>query len=79
LSRFEVTMSDGEKLIVEHAAETPEALVEELARHSFLTCGEIKPSGSAAHRDVILAASQISLIRPLLEGSSQGSNFRPKR
>lgn len=72
-------MSDGEKIIVEHAAETPEALVDELARRNFLTCGEIKPSGSAAQRDVIIAASQISLIRPLLEGSSQGSSFRPKR
>ena len=72
-------MSDGEKLIVEHGSETLEALVDELARRNFLTCGEIKPSGSAAQRDVIVAASQISLIRPLLEGSSQGSNFRPKR
>jgi hypothetical protein len=79
LSRFEVTMSDGEKVLVEHAAETPEALVDELARRNFLTCGEIKSSGSVAQRDVIIAASQISLIRPLLEGSSQGSNFRPKR
>jgi hypothetical protein len=79
LSRFEVTMSDGEKLIVEHGSETLEALVEALANRNFLACGEIKASGSAAHREIIIAASQISLIRPLLEGSSQGSNFRPKR
>jgi hypothetical protein len=72
-------MSDGEKLIVEHGAETLDALVDELSRRNFLPCGEIKPSGSAAHRDVIIAAAQISVIRPLLEGSSQGSNFRPKR
>lgn len=72
-------MSDGEKLIVEHTAETPDALIDELTRRSFLTCGEVKPSGSTAQRDVIIAASQISVIRPLLQGSSQGSNFRPKR
>ncbi len=79
MSRYEVTMSDGEKLIVEHGAETLDALVDELSRRNFLPCGEIRSSGSAAHRDIILAASQISLIRPLLEGTSQGSNFRPKR
>jgi hypothetical protein len=79
LSRYEVTMSDGEKLVVEHGAETLDALVQDLSRGPFVACGEIRSSGSAAQRDIVLAASQISLIRPLLEGSSQGSNFRPKR
>jgi hypothetical protein len=72
-------MSDGEKLIVEHGAETLEALVDELSQRNFIVCGEVKLSGSSPRRDVVLAASQISVIRPLLEGSSQGSNFRPKR
>lgn len=74
-----MTMTGGETLIIDHGAETLEALIDDLSRRSFLACGEIRASGSQPRRDIIIAAAQVTLVRPLVEGASQGSSFRPKR
>ena len=77
MARFELTISGGEKFLVEHPAASMNELLLDLADRQFVLLDEVR-SGSAA-REVIVSTRQITLVRPLAEGSMQGSGFRAKR
>ena len=79
MARFEMTISTGEKILVDHSAGGMQSILSELNGQGFLLFSEVKGGSSSPAREVIVASSQIALIRPLGEGNSQGSNFRPKR
>lgn len=79
MARFEMTLSDGEKILVDHPAVGMQEMLSELDAHGFLLFSEIKGGSSTPAREVIVASSQITLVRPLGDQSFQGSNFRPKR
>jgi hypothetical protein len=77
MARFELTISNGEKILVDHGASSMQDLLFDLGERGFLLFNEVK-SGSSAVREVIVAAAQVTLVRPLGD-SMQGSGFRPKR
>ncbi|MGQ7791805.1 hypothetical protein ACUN0C_05275 [Faunimonas sp. B44] len=79
MARFELTMTGGEKLVVDHPAATMTEMRTFLAGGLFVVFGEIRVGGHPPLQDIIVATRQISLLRPLLEGATQGSGFRPKR
>jgi hypothetical protein len=78
MARFEMTISNGEKILVEHPAVTMQDIVTELADNDFMLFNEIKGGSSTPARELIVATSQITLIRSLGE-HGQTSDFRPKR
>jgi hypothetical protein len=77
MARFELTISGGTTMVVEHAATTPNEMLLQLTGSDFVLFSEVK--AGAAAREVIVSSSQITLVRPLTEGSTQGSGFRSKR
>jgi hypothetical protein len=79
MARFEVTMSNGEKILVDHGATSMQDILTELGARGFLLFNEVKGGSSAPAREVIVAAAQVALVRPLGDRSMQGSDFRPKR
>jgi hypothetical protein len=76
LARYELTLGAGEKVLVEHPAESTDEVLAAIAGKDFLQFGEIKV-GTTAVVDIIVASKHIALVRPLGEG--KGSQFRPKR
>jgi hypothetical protein len=79
MARFEVTLVSGDKIVVDHPSPGMSDFLAEVEGKAFLLFKEITGAAAGASRDIILAAGQISMIRPLSEQTSQGSNFRPKR
>jgi len=79
MARFEVLLSNSEKIVVDHPISGMAELASELAGKPFLTLTEITGASAGAVREIIVASNQIALIRPLGDLSTQGSNFRPKR
>jgi len=79
VARFEMTLCGGEKLLVEHSAATMREMHTVLDQSQFLLASEIKTGSSVPAPDILVATGQITVLRPLVEGSMQGSNFRPKR
>jgi hypothetical protein len=79
MARFEVILSSGEKIVVDHPTSSMAELVSEFEGKDFLTLTEIIGASAAGVREIIVASGQITLIRPLSDQSTQGSNFRPKR
>lgn len=78
MARFEMTITNGEKILVEHPAATVQDLAVEISSTALLIVREIKSGASAPPREIILASSQIALVRPIGEGM-MGSEFRGKR
>jgi len=78
MARFEMTITNGEKILVEHAAETVQDLATEIEGKAFLVVLEIKTGSSTPTRDLIVATNQIALVRPIRDGM-MGSEFRGKR
>lgn len=80
MARFELTISGGEKLLVDHGAADLTEMLTELQDNSFLLLREVKGGSAAPAREVIVANRQITLVR-LLEDqrSTQGSGFKSKR
>lgn len=78
MTRFEITLSNGEKILAEHAAETTQELTAALDGKAFVSFSEVKV-GTAGIREILVATAQIGLIRPLGDDRMQGSAFRPKR
>lgn len=78
MSRFEMTITNGEKILVEHAAATVQDLAAEIDGKAFLVVLEIKTGSSTPTRELIVATNQIALVRPIGEGML-GSEFRGKR
>ncbi len=79
MSRFEITMTDGEKILVDHTAGNMEALLSQLNDNAFVMFNEIRVGATTQPREVILASRQVTLIRPADSDSRQSSTFRPKR
>lgn len=79
LARFELSFAGGESLIIEHPASGLAELLPAFAENAFLLLAEIKVGSMPAAREVVVATRHVRLIRPLTEGSTQGSTFRPKR
>jgi len=78
MARFEMTISNGETILIDFpAADMPELLTE-LIGSAFLIGTEVKP-GSVLAREVIVASHQVTLARPADADSRQSSTFRPKR
>lgn len=79
MARFEMTLSNGEKILVDHAAEDMDSFLAALDSSAFLMLSEVKGGSSTPARGVIVASKQITLVRPLGAQSLQGTDFRPKR
>ncbi len=79
MSRFEMTISDGEKILVDHPAEGMSELLSELQSSDFLLFKEIRGSTANVAKDVIVASAQITIIRAIDGDSRQSTTFRPKR
>ena len=77
MARYELTLTGGEKILVDHPAESMDEIISALEGKAFVAFGEVKV-GSAAGRDVLISTEHVALIRPL-GVESQGSQFRPKR
>ncbi len=79
MSRFEMTISDGEKIIVDHPAPDVPGFLSELASNDFLVLMEIRGGSSGMSQEVIVATRQITLVRSIDADSRQSTTFRPKR
>ncbi len=79
MARFELTISNGEKILIDHPADDIKALLAELSASAFLVAVEIKVGATSVPHEVILATRQITLARPADADSRQSSTFRPKR
>jgi hypothetical protein len=79
MARFEMTLSSGEKILVDHAATGMGEILSELSSNAFLVYTEVKSGSSGPAQEVIVASSQITLVRPLDELTTQSTTFRPKR
>jgi hypothetical protein len=79
MARYELIVSTGDKVLVDHSAAGMAEFAADLAGKPFLVLTEITGATAGAARDVIIASSQITMIRMLGDQTTQGSNFRPKR
>jgi len=79
MARFEMTLSTGETILVDHVATGMDQILAELTAHPFVLFSEVKGGSSSPAREVIVATSQIAIVRPLHGESRQGSSFVPKR
>ena len=79
MARYEVTLASGEKVVVDHGAAGVAELLPAIESKQLLLLREITGASAGAARDIIVASGQVTMIRPLSDTSSQGSNFRPKR
>jgi hypothetical protein len=78
MARFELSLANGEKILVDHTAGSMAEILTEVDGNGFLLLSEVS-GGSSTAREVIVASGQITLIRLLGDRSMQGSDFRPKR
>jgi hypothetical protein len=79
MARFEMTISNGEKILVDHEGGGMQDFLDALDENDFLLLSEVKGGSSTPAREVIVASGQITLIRPLGEHSTQSTTFRSKR
>jgi hypothetical protein len=79
MARFEFTISNGETVLVDHPAAGMAELVSALDTHPFLLATEIRVGSTAPPREVIIASTQVTLVRAADSDSRQSSTFRPKR
>ena len=79
MARFELTISGGEKILVDHACAGMEELRKHLDGNEFILFSEVKVGSPTPIREVIISTRQITLLRPVTDGTTQGSSFRPKR
>jgi hypothetical protein len=79
VARFEITLSGGDRILVDHPATGMEEILSELSSNAFLVYTEVKAGSSSPARQVIVASNQIVLVRPLDELTTQSTTFRPKR
>ncbi len=79
MARFELTIVGGEKILVDHPIPAMDDMRAHLEDSGFVVFREVKAGATGPLKEVIIATAQISLLRPLPDGSTQGSNFQPKR
>lgn len=78
MARFEITINNGEKILVEHPSTSFDELALEFSTNPLMLFKEIKPGSSVPPIDVMVKTSEIALVRPIGEGM-MGSQFRGKR
>jgi hypothetical protein len=79
MARFEMTISDGEKILVDHPADSMQEFLSELMANDFLLLQELRGVSSGAAQEVIVASRRITLVRAIEGDSRQSTTFRPKR
>jgi hypothetical protein len=79
MARFEMTISNGETILIDFPANDMPELLAELTGNAFLIGTEVKVGVTSAAREVIVASRQVTLARPADADSRQSSTFRPKR
>ncbi len=79
MARFEMTISGGEKILVDHPALAMQDILSDLSGNNFMLLSEVKGGSSTPAKEVIVATNQITLVRPLGDREMQGSSFKPKR
>lgn len=79
MARFEVTTSNGEKILIDNDASGMAELLDALNANPFILGNEVGGSSMNPDRPIILACGQIILVRLLDNLSTQSSTFRPKR
>ena len=79
MARFELTLSNGEKMVAEHRSTGIDKFLTEVEANAFLLVTEIRSGSQTPPKEVMVATRPITLIRTSEEGSMQGSNFRAKR
>ena len=77
MARYELTLTGGEKILVDHPATAMDELLAAFEGRDFVQFAEVKP-GTSSLRDIIVSSEHVALVRPL-DSESQGSQFRPKR
>jgi hypothetical protein len=79
MARFELTLSGGEKLLVDHPAGGAAELLAAIAGKEFVLFTEIRDATSAPSYEVIVANHQIVVVRSVESASRQNTTFRAKR
>ena len=79
MARFEMTISNGETILIDFPASDLPELLAALVGNPFLIGTEVKPGATSVVREVIVASGQVTLARPADADSRQSSTFRPKR
>jgi hypothetical protein len=79
VARYELTLSGGEKFLVDHPAAAMVDLLANLEGKEFLLFTEIRDATSAPSYEVIVATRQIVVVRSVESASRQNTTFRPKR
>jgi len=79
MSRFELTIAGGEKVLVDRSASGMQELLSDLTSNDFLLLEEIRGAASGTPHEVIIASRQIILVRAIDGDSRQSTTFRPKR
>jgi hypothetical protein len=79
MARFELTMSNGETVLIDFPVTDITELRAELVGNTFLVGTEVKVGATTTAREVIVACNQVTLARPADSDSRQSSTFRPKR
>ena len=77
MARYELTLTGGEKILVDHPATAMAELLAAFEGKDFVQFNEVK-AGTATVHEVIVSSEHVALVRPL-DSESQGSQFRPKR
>ncbi len=79
MARFEMTISDGEKIIIDHPTDEMQDLLLQLQSSEFLLLNEIRGTSVGGGQEVIIASRQVTLVRTISSDSRQSTTFRPKR
>lgn len=80
MPRYEMTISGGERIIVDHPGEGMQAFMSDLQTSDFLLLKEIRGvSATGAQHELIVASRQVTLVRSVDSDSRQSTTFRPKR
>ena len=79
MARFEMTLTGGERVLVDYAAGGLPELLTELNANAFLLFTEVRGDSTSLTREAIVATAQITVIRLIDSDTRQSSTFRPKR
>jgi hypothetical protein len=78
MARFELTLSNGEKILVDHHAVSMEKMLTEMEGNAFVLVTEVQAAAAAPPKQVMVATRQITLMR-LGGENTRGSDFKGKR
>lgn len=73
MARYEMTLANGEKILVDHAGGCIRDVLAELDGKAFLLLGEVNGGSFSPARDVIVASAQVVLIRQIGDAGAGGA------